>query len=43
MTYQMSKVMPKGDYRMTAENRMEVLDGLRTFVVNYDYDKIWAQ
>lgn len=43
VTYQMSKAMPAGEYRLSAENRMEVLDGLRNFVVNYDYDKIWAQ
>ena len=42
VTYRMSQAMPAGEYRLTAENRAEVLDGLRSFVVNYDYDKIWA-
>jgi len=42
VTYRMSRAMPTGEYRLTAENRAEVLDGLRDFVVNYDYDKIWA-
>lgn len=43
VTYQMSKAMPTGEYRLTAENRAEVLDGLREFVVNYDYESIWAE
>ena len=43
VTYRMSRAMPTGEYRLTAENRTEVLDGLRNFVVNYDYDKIWAE
>ena len=43
MTYQMSRAMPEGTYRLTAENRAEVLDALREFVVHYDYDKIWAE
>lgn len=43
VTYQMSKAMPTGQYRLTAENRREVLDGLREFVVNYDYDGIWMK
>ena len=30
-------------FRLTAENRAEVLDALREFVVHYDYDKIWAE
>lgn len=43
VTYRMSRAMPTGEYRLTAENRAEVLDGLRNFVVNYDYDKIWVE
>jgi len=43
VTYAMSKAMPEGTYRMTAENRTEVLDALREFVVHYDYDSIWAE
>ena len=43
VTYQMSRAMPEGTYRLTAENRAEVLDALREFVVHYDYDKIWAE
>ena len=41
VTYRMAEAMPTGSYRMTAENRMEMLDGLRQLVVNYDYDQIW--
>ena len=41
VTYQMAQAMPTGQYRLTAENRREVLDGLRDFVVHYDYDQIW--
>ena len=41
VTYQMAQAMPTGQYRLTAENRAEVLDGLRDFVVHYDYDEIW--
>ena len=41
MTYRMAQAMPSGQYRLTAENRAEVLDGLRDFVVHYDYDEIW--
>ena len=43
VTYRMAKAMPEGEYRLTSENRMEVLDGLRDFVVNYDYESIWAE
>ncbi len=43
VTYQMAKAMPTGQYCLTAENRGEVLDGLREFVVNYDYDSIWEE
>lgn len=42
VTYQMSKTMNTGVYRMTAENRRERLDALREFVVNYDYAGIFA-
>ena len=41
VTYQMSKAMPTGKYRLTAENRRERLDALREFVVNYDYRGIF--
>lgn len=41
VTYRMAQAMPSGEYRLTAENRAEVLDGLRDFVVHYDYDQIW--
>lgn len=43
VTYRLAQAMPTGAYRMTAENRMEMLDGLRELVVNYDYDQIWEQ
>ena len=43
VTYRMAEAMPGGSYRMTEENRMEMLDGLRQLVVNYDYDQIWAE
>lgn len=42
VTYQMSKAMNTGVYRLTAENRRERLDALREFVVNYDYAGIFA-
>ena len=41
VTYRMAEAMPAGTYRMTEENRMEMLDALRQLVVNYDYDQIW--
>lgn len=41
VTYQLAKAMPTGHYRLTKENCREVLDGLRTYVVNYDYESIW--
>ena len=41
VTYRLAEAMPTGAYRMTGENRMEMLDGLRQLVVNYDYDQIW--
>ena len=43
VTYRLAEAMPTGVYRMTAENRMEMLDGLRELVVNYDYDQIWEE
>ena len=43
VTYRMAEAMPAGAYRMTAENRAEMLDGLRQLVVNYDYDEIWEE
>jgi len=43
VTYRMAEAMPAGSYRMTAENRVEMLDGLRQLVVNYDYDEIWEK
>ena len=43
VTYRMAEAMPAGAYRMTGENRMEMLDGLRQLVVNYDYDEIWEE
>lgn len=42
VTYQMSKAMNTGAYRLTAENRRERLDALREFVVNYDYAGIFG-
>ena len=42
VTYRLAEAMPAGTYRMTGENRMEMLDGLRQLVVHYDYDTIWA-
>jgi len=41
VTYRMAQAMPTGAYRLMEENRMEVLDGLRTFVVHYDYESLW--
>lgn len=43
VTYQFSRAMPAGTYRMTEENRKSVLDGLRALVVHYDYNSIWAK
>ena len=43
VTYRMAEAMPAESYRMTAENRVEMLDGLRQLVVNYDYDEIWEK
>ena len=41
VTYRMAQAMPKEEYLLTAENRAEVLDGLRDFVVHYDYERIF--
>ena len=41
-TYRMAQAMPTGQYRLTKETYVEVLDGLRDFVVHYDYEQIWA-
>lgn len=43
VTYQMAKAMPGGQYRLTEETYAEVLDGLREFVVHYDYGEIWEE
>jgi len=43
VTYRMAEAMPAESYRMTAENRVEMLDGLRQLVVNYDYDEFWEK
>ena len=37
----MAQAMPTGQYVLTAETCAEVLDGLRDFVVHYDYDSIF--
>ena len=42
VTYRMAEAMNTGAYRLTAENRRERLDALREFVVNYDYEAIFA-
>lgn len=42
VTYRQARAMPEGEYRLTAENRAEVLDGLRSFVVNYDYESLFV-
>ena len=41
VTYEMARTMPEGKWLLTAENRTEVLDGLREFVVHYDYESIF--
>jgi len=41
VTYEMARTMPEGKWLLTAENRAEVLDGLRDFVVHYDYERIF--
>lgn len=42
VTYAMARAMPGGEYRLTGENYRRRLDALHTFVVNYDYEKIFA-
>ena len=42
VTYRMAQAMPTGQYRRTMETYVEVLAGLRDFVVHYDYEQIWA-
>jgi len=42
VTYAMSQAMPGDEYRLTEENYRERLDALHAFVVNYDYEKIFA-
>ena len=42
VAYRMAQAMPTGQYRLTKETYVEVLDGLRDFVVHYDYEQIWA-
>ena len=41
VTYRMAQAMPKNEHLLTAENYTEVLDGLRDFVVHYDYESIF--
>jgi len=41
VTYEMARTMPEGKWLLTEENRAEVLDGLREFVVHYDYESIF--
>ena len=43
VTYRLAQAMPTGAYLLTEENRAEVLDGLRDFVVHYDYEQIWNE
>ena len=42
VTYAMSQAMPGDEYRLTEENYRDRLDALHAFVVNYDYEKIFA-
>lgn len=42
VTYRLAEAMPTGQYRLTEENWREVLDDLRDFVVNYNFESIWA-
>ena len=42
VTYRLAEAMPTGEYRLTEENWREVLDDLRDFVVNYNFESIWA-
>lgn len=41
VTYEMARTMPEGKWLLTQETYAEVLDGLRDFVVHYDYEKIF--
>lgn len=41
VTYRMAQAMPGEEYLLTEENRTEVLDGFRDFVVHYDYETIF--
>ncbi len=43
VTYAMAQSMPTGEHCLHLESYREVLDDLRQFVVNYDYERIWAQ
>ena len=42
VTWRMSKAMAGTEHQLTVENYREKLDALRTYVVNYDYESIWA-
>ncbi len=42
VTYEMARTMPQGKWLLTEENHTEVLDGLRDFVVHYDYESIFT-
>ena len=42
VTYRLAEAMPTGEYWLTEENWREVLDDLRDFVVNYNFESIWA-
>ena len=42
VTYAMAQAMPGGEFCLTAENYRARLDALREFVVNYNYDSIFA-
>lgn len=42
VTYRLAEAMPTGEYQLTEENWREVLDDLRDFVVNYNFESIWA-
>lgn len=42
VTWRMSKAMAQTDHLLTLENYEEKLDDLREFVVNYNFESIWA-
>lgn len=42
VTYHMAQSMASEESRLTPETRTEVLDGLRDFVIHYDYESIFA-